>query len=232
MMICEDCQGIGLVPTAHGSRPCHCQAQVEIRARFNRIGIPPAFAYATLAGFQPSPHTQNALALARRYVREYISGQTKRGLLLTGSTGTGKTHLALAVAGDLAADKGIEARFVDMTRLLKRLHGAAFDTPAPETRDAILRPIFAGELIVVDDLGATRTNDWVFDEIQSLLGQLYNDETPVIITTNLLNQGYDAKALATQPTLGERIGQRMFSRLQEMCMAADMTGPDWRVSRP
>lgn len=229
MATCEICGGVGLVRTPTGSRRCECQAEKERQYRLGRVGIPPAFAGATLAGFRPCPHTGNALQLARRYVAEFIPGQTKTGLLFSGSTGTGKTHLAVAIARQLAEEKGIAARFVDMNRLIDGMRSAAFDTDAEESRRQIMQPIYAADLLILDDLGAARSNDFVFEIVQSLVGRLYNDMRPAIVTTNLLNQAFDPKA--SQPTLGERIGERAYSRLQQMCHATDMTGPDYRRTR-
>ncbi len=229
MAICEVCGGIGLVPTGRGSQPCQCQVEQERRIRLGRMGIPRLFASSTLAGFQPCPHTQKALALAHRYVTNYIPGQTKTGLLLIGSTGVGKTHLAVGIARQLVDEKGIEARFVGMDDLVDRLRNASFEKDTAESKREIMQPIYAGELIVIDELGGAALNDFVFDIIERLIGRLYNEQYPVIVTTNNLNQQFDPKA--RQPTLGERIGQRMFSRLQQMCFAIDMTGPDWRTKK-
>jgi DNA replication protein DnaC len=231
MAICEICDGIGLVPTGRGSaQRCQCQTEQERSIRLNRVGIPRLFSSSTLAGFQTaSPHAQKALGLAHRYVASYIPGQTKTGLLLSGSTGAGKTHLAVGIARQLVEEKGIEARFVGMDDLIDRLRNASFEKDAAESKRDIMQPIYAGELIVIDELGGAALNDFVFDIIERLIGRLYNEQYPVIVTTNSLNQQFDPKA--RQPTLGERIGQRMFSRLQQMCFAIDMTGPDWRTKK-
>jgi DNA replication protein DnaC len=229
MAICEICGGIGLVPTERGSRRCQCQMEQERSIRLGRVGIPRLFASSTLAGFQPCAHTQKALGLAHRYVDKYIPGQTKTGLLLNGSTGVGKTHLAVGIARQLVEEKGIEARFVGMDDLIDRLRNASFEKDAAESKRDIMQPVYAGELIVIDELGGATPNDFVFDLIERLIGRLYNEQYPVIVTTNNINQQFDPKA--RQPTLGERIGQRMFSRLQQMCFAIDMTGPDWRTKK-
>jgi DNA replication protein DnaC len=233
---CNQCGGIGLIRTERGSTPCGCQGVVQARARLGRLGSPTEYAGADLANFEPAPHTRKALLLARRYIEEFVPGQTKTGLMFTGSVGTGKTRLAVSTARALIDTKGLEARFVDVRELLDRLR-SSYDDAARETQSQILRPIFSADLVVIDELGAARPTDWIFETIELLIGGLYNRTVPVIVTTNLPNLAAGAQVrndyerAVRQETLGERIGPRMFSRLQQMTVGVDMTGPDWRAKK-
>jgi DNA replication protein DnaC len=180
--------------------------------------------------------------MARRFAQDFLPGFTGKdisGLLLTGSVGTGKTHLAVGVLRHLVEEKGIDGRFVTVPDFLDRLR-QSYDKGAGETTGQIFAPTFAAGLVVIDELGAARGTDWVFETIELLIGGLYNRMTPVIVTTNFRNldpggsaaAGNNDYARAARPeTLGDRIGARMFSRLQQMCTAVDMTGPDYRTRR-
>ena len=48
----------------------------------------------------------------------------------------------------------------------------------------ILRPIFDAEVLVLDELGAVRTTEWVFDTVNYILNSRYNENKTTIITTN------------------------------------------------
>ena len=239
-MTCEACGGMGLIKTETGSRTCDCQAAAGAAARIRRAHIPVGFASATLEGFRPAPHTSQALTAARTFAREFLPGMKScdtPGLLLTGSVGTGKTHLAVATLRAVIEEKGIDGQFVDVRELLDRLR-SSYDEGSSQSQAQILKPIMSADLVVIDELGAARPSDWVFETIELLIGGLYNRMAPVIVTTNLPNLAAGAAAFgnsyarATRPeTLGDRIGTRMFSRLQQMCLAIEMVGPDWRAKR-
>lgn len=238
LVTCELCGGYGLirVPETNSSRPCECQIAIAAAARIKRAGIPAGFAGASFRTFQRQEHTKNALQTARRFCEEFLPGKDgrTRGMLLTGSVGTGKTHLAVACLRHLIEEKGIDARFVDVRDLLERLRSTYRDEGG-DTQTQILKPLLRADLVVIDELGAARPTDWVFETIELLIGGLYNSLGPVIVTTNLPNAapgattGNNEYQRAARPeTLGDRIGARMWSRLQEMCVSVEMIGKDFR----
>jgi DNA replication protein DnaC len=98
----------------------------------------------------------------------------------------------------------------------------------------LLKPVFAAEVLVLDDLGAQKPNDWVWDTVALILNTRYNDKQSTIITTNYLDlpagggAKTDAERAARELTLGDRIGDRMRSRLAEMCVRVEMNGDDFR----
>ena len=241
MGICAECGGIGLLREQTGtgfvSRPCGCQAAAGALARLRRAAIPREYERATLSNFEQQPHTARAWATAVKFVEEFIPGNRDIvGLLLTGNTGTGKTHLAVGMLRRLIEDKGIDGRFVETRELLDRLRNSYHDN-AQETQEQILRPLWAADLVVMDDLGATRPTDWAFETLELVIGGFYNRQVTTIVTTNLPNlpaggaQGNGYERAARPETLGDRIGARMWSRLQAMCAGIEIKGTDWRVPR-
>jgi DNA replication protein DnaC len=101
----------------------------------------------------------------------------------------------------------------------------------------LLQPVFAAEVLVLDDLGAQKPNEWVWDTVALILNTRYNDKLSTIITTNYADlpagQGFQAdpdgkKPAKSEDTLGDRIGDRMRSRLAEMCVRVEMIGEDYR----
>jgi DNA replication protein DnaC len=174
-----------------------------------------------------------ALLTARRFVEEYPAGTAGKGLLFTGSIGVGKTHLAVGVLQRLVRERGVKGLFCDYRELLKNIQNS-YNPQVNTTELELLKPVFAAEVLVLDDLGAQKPNDWVWDTVALVLNTRYNDRQTTIITTNYADLPAaagaftDAERAAREPTLGDRIGDRMLSRLAEMCIRVKMTGKDCR----
>jgi DNA replication protein DnaC len=209
----------------------------DTAARIRRAHLPAGYAQASFANFSPVPQFRTACLLASCYADEFppLTKGEQPGLLFSGNVGTGKTHLAAAIVQAIAR-RGFQPLFVDLRELLDRLR-SSYDDSATESQAQIMRPIFAADLVVIDELGAARPTDWIFETQELLIGGLYNRMTPTLVTTNLPNlaagaatsSGYERAA--RPETLGDRIGMRMFSRLQQMCRPIPMNGPDWRARK-
>jgi DNA replication protein DnaC len=79
----------------------------------------------------------------------------------------------------------------------------------------------------------------VWDTVALILNTRYNDKQTTIITTNYADLPAGAgfkvdkdgkKSASSEDTLGDRIGDRMRSRLAEMCIRIEMAGEDLRQS--
>ncbi len=112
-----------------------------------------------------------------------IIPSTRPGLLFVGSVGVGKTHLAVGIIKDLIREKGIHCLFCDYRELLKSIQNS-YNPSVQATEMEILRPVFDAEVLVIDELGAVRSTEWVFDTVNYVLNSRYNDNKTTIITTN------------------------------------------------
>jgi DNA replication protein DnaC len=238
--ICED-SGLRLIVQPDGERyaqPCECRLQLQSARLLKRAAIPKRYEHCTLDTFEPGygqadQSLAKAFSTARRFVYEYPVTTEGRGLLLTGSVGVGKTHLAVGIIQALIWEKGVRALFCDYRELLKRIQ-ESYNPLVATTELQILAPVFEAEVLILDELGAQKPTDWVWDTVALVLNTRYNDKRTTLITTNYPNAPaamarYADKAIREE-TLGDRIGERMRSRLAEMCVEVEMRGNDLRQS--
>jgi DNA replication protein DnaC len=241
---CTICDGIGLVPVVNAqgkwvSRPCECQAMEREERRLSATHVPERYRDCSLDAYEIYHGADRSLAEAlltsRKFVEAYPVDTAGKGLLFTGSIGVGKTHLAVGVLQRLVRERGVKGLFCDYRELLKNIQNS-YNSQVNTTELELLKPVFAAEVLVLDDLGAQKPNEWVWDTVALILNTRYNDKQTTIITTNYADQPVgsgaknDAERAAREPTLGDRIGDRMRSRLAEMCIRVEMTGKDFRLT--
>jgi DNA replication protein DnaC len=237
--VCPLCAGSGwkAAPDApeRGVTRCDCQLRAYADAMFAAARIPKRYQHCDLSNYEfegSQLHLAPARMAACRFVEEYPVDKT--GLLLVGTIGTGKTHLAVGIAKALIREKGIPCLFYDYRELLKEIQNS-YNASVQATELGLLRPVFDAEVLVLDELGAVRPSEWVWDTVSLILNTRYNDNRTTIITTNFADEPAAAVARSLSParatrdeTLGDRIGERMRSRLHEMCRIVRMDGADFR----
>jgi DNA replication protein DnaC len=237
---CPVCGGSGWKSSGPDRRVVRCGCRMKSRAEalLSSARIPKRYEHCELSNFEfEGPHRNLASArmAACKFVEEYPLDNT--GLLLIGSIGVGKTHLAVGIVRELILGKGIPCLFYDYRELLKQIQNSYNDS-VKATELEVLRPVFESEVLVLDELGAVKPTEWVWDTVSLILNTRYNDNRTTIITTNYpddaphefngASEFARAQRSARGETLGDRIGERMRSRLHEMCRIVKMEGADFR----
>ena len=236
--VCPLCEGTGwktvLAERDRRVTRCDCRLQARTRSLLAAARIPKRYEHCELSEFDTrfeGAHgsLEGVLLEARSFVTEYPIENS--GLLLIGPIGVGKTHLAVGIVKELILKKGIPCLFYDYRELLKQIQNSYNDS-VKATELEVLRPVFETEVLVLDELGAVKPTEWVWDTVSLILNARYNDNRTTIITTNFDDRPAGAVAgprgAAREETLGDRIGERMRSRLHEMCRIIKMEGEDFR----
>jgi DNA replication protein DnaC len=240
--VCPLCEGTGWKTVSGGLdrrvARCDCRLQARFHALLTGARIPKRYEHCELAEFdthfEGAPATlERALLEAKNFVEHYPLEST--GLLLIGPIGVGKTHLAVGILKELILKKGIACLFCDYRELLKQIQNS-YNASVQATELEVLRPVFDTEVVVLDELGAVKPTEWVWDTVSLILNTRYNDNRTTIITTNFEDETAagvrrslsPARAAAREETLGDRIGERMRSRLHEMCRIIKLDGQDFR----
>jgi DNA replication protein DnaC len=244
--VCPLCEGTGwktLPATSSAPRDrrvtrCDCQLHARTGALLAAARIPKRYEHCELASYTadfPGAHPSLAFAhiSASRFAQEY-DPRDGMGLLIIGKIGTGKTHLAVGITKDLV-NRGVPCLFYDYRELLKQIQNS-YNATVQTTELDVLRPVFETDVLILDELGAVKPTEWVWDTVSLILNTRYNNNRTTIITTNFEDQPAagangsfsPARAATRAETLGDRIGERMRSRLHEMCRVIKMDGEDFR----
>lgn len=227
--LCPICNGSGFeVVPGKGARPCSCKTQNAKGKLFEAARIPRRYDKCTFDTFIPvkgNQHSWNAFGHATRLAEEYLieSKNTGRGLVFMGPVGVGKTHLAVAILHRLMDKFGVQCLFYESGSLLKEIQNS-YNAISQTTELRVLAPIYEAEVLVLDELGATKPTDWVRDTMMQIINTRYNDKKMTIFTTNYL----DKHRKEGDETLEDRIGVRLRSRLYEMCKTVIIEGDDYR----
>lgn len=229
---CPLCDDSGWTRTADnkGVKRCVCQGLKRRVRSFTDIRIPARLADRNLGNFQPTRDKRDAHRAVSRWLVDFQPRGTNPGLVLHGPVGRGKTHLMVALLGQLVFRYGVTARFVEFSHLLADLK-SGFDRGQGSAR--LLEPLVGVDVLGIDELGKGRNTEFEGTVLDELVSRRYNAGRTILATSNYppgAATGLAAPNLATQrvPTLPDRCGPRVYSRLQEMCTFITVGGVDWR----
>jgi DNA replication protein DnaC len=221
---CAFCYGTGMeVVAGKGARRCRCRANDAKARLLEAARIPRRYENCSFSNYKPEQGNSSqfiAFSLSHRLATDYPA--VERGLLFTGPVGVGKTHLSVAILHALI-EKGVSCLFYEFGTLLKEIQ-SSYDETSRTSELKVLDPIFNADVLVLDELGASKTTDWVRDTMMQVIGTRYNDKKLTIFTTNYS----DTRRKEIEETLEDRVGVRLRSRLYEMCRTVVITGEDYR----
>jgi DNA replication protein DnaC len=216
--VCPICDGARFVrvtddpadPRFGKPEPCRCVRAEDDRARtdrllrYSRLGAMQRFTFDTLLprGRSSIPAAQERYAhvveAARRFAEE------PRGwFVLTGVPGSGKTHVAAAIA-NRAIERGTPALFLTVADLLDQLRASyADDAEVPYER--LLEQIRTAPLVILDDLDAYSDTPWAREKFYQVVSHRFHAALPTVFTCDRAPEEIDDRlgARLTDPALSQ-----------------------------
>ena len=171
----------------------------------------------TVTDNRANPRQRDSLQAALNAAKSFAENPEEGcWLVLGGTTGVGKTHLAAAIWND-AIQKGRPAFFAFVPELLDHLR-YTFAPTSDVTYDELFERVKGEPLLILDDLGAQVSTPWAKEKLYQLLVHRHNARLPTVIT---MGQG-----VSVDPPI--------ISRLRDTVAATpvDIEAPDYRDGSP
>ena len=166
----------------------------------------------TFGNFE-SRRDQNAYNRCLAYSnRENLFSDSRNSLLIFGGYGSGKTHLAAAIANALI-DRGIPVLFGTFADHLEKIR-EEFDKTGQRQYQSMMKNT---PMLVLDDVGKEKLTDWGSEILFNVINYRYEHKLPFVLTTNF-----------DENQLGNHVGGAVYSRMCEMCTAVTTGGKDYR----
>ncbi|MGH9591837.1 MAG: ATP-binding protein [Bryobacteraceae bacterium] len=237
--------------------PCDCTGTGRTARTVSRARIPRRYEHCDFDNFDTDlygskrdsleSNRQNAAwdrsleqskLVVEAFARDYPVG-TETGLLIMGTCGAGKTHLAVAALRQIVL-RGHSGLFYDYRELLKEIQ-SSYNPVNQATELSVLEPVLTTDVLLLDDLGSSKPSPWAMETVGHILNARYNEKRMTLLTTNFLDTTDTAPppvvsrmpsgqqvAPSREDTLTDRLGQRVRSRLYEMCRTVELFAPDYR----
>ena len=196
----------------------------KIEAILGKSGIKKRYLSRTLESFKVTAENSEAFKIAVDYIKQFdkYSAQGK-GLYLEGTCGTGKTHLAVAIALKLIS-KGVPVickTSIDILGDIKR----CYERNSEVTEEEVLEAYKTVDLLIIDDLGKEQVTEWSVPVLYSILNERYEALLPTIITTNYNTSALVEKLSAKGDT---ETAAAIISRFVESYKRVTMAWADYR----
>ena len=174
--------------------------------------------------FEVNSNNKKVYQSLKNYSEKLVNEVERKGLILVGNNGVGKTHLACSIANELIKN-GIPIIYGTLINLLAELKNT-YDVYNNISEMKIIKLYEKVDLLIIDDLGKEKPSEWGLEKLFTIINSRYENNLPVIITTN-----YDQNSLIDRLSINGEIetAKSIISRLYEMCYLVKIDDRDHRI---
>lgn len=174
--------------------------------------------------FELNTRNEKVFNNLKNYSERLVNCIEKKGLILVGNNGVGKTHIACSIANKLI-ENGIPVIYGTLINLLAELRNS-YDTDNNISEMEIIKLYENVALLIIDDLGKEKPTDWVLEKLFLIVNNRYNNYLPIVITTN-----YNRNQLRERLCVNKNYSMvdSIISRLYEMCGGIEIKDEDHRM---
>ena len=174
--------------------------------------------------FEVNSNNKKVYQSLKNYSEKLVNEVERKGLILVGNNGVGKTHLACSIANELIKN-GIPIIYGTLINLLAELKNT-YDVYNNISEMKIIKLYEKVDLLIINDLGKEKPSEWGLEKLFTIINSRYENNLPVIITTN-----YDQNSLIDRLSINGEIetAKSIISRLYEMCYLVKIEDRDHRI---
>ena len=209
-----ECDGSGFVldEEANTARACRCRPRRIAIARTRSLDSAIPAKFRDLA-FERPPVSSILETMSRAHVAEVRDFCNRiepkldagEGLWFMGPPGTGKTSLAMLISQFALRSRRAVLIFTG-PQLLTEIR-MTYEDDSTHSYSELMGRLRSADLLHIEDLAVAKTNDWVLEQLYTVVNDRYQDGGSILFTADV----------AQPPDLGRHVGERTYSRLMEMC---------------
>lgn len=175
----------------------------------NSSGVPPRFSECSFFNFECRTETVKSIY---QKVCNFVSQEgNEEVLLMTGTKGTGKTHLGAAAVRDT------QGRYTSMEDLIYKVE-SSMNFKSPQTEEEVFNDYSAVKFLVIDEVGRSLKHEKEIEILSYILRKRYDNQIPTIVISNL-----------EKKVLMKNLGEAVVDRLRETATSIEFTGESYRI---
>lgn len=166
--------------------------------------------------FKVTDVNKKEVAIAKDYANKCINNEQENGLIITGSSGVGKTHLVAAISNELI-EKDKLVLIGRLTSLLDMIKETFKDSSKSENE--LIELFSNADMVVIDDLGTEKISSWALDKLYTIIENRNENKLPIIITTKLDKEGLLHRFKQSND---KELSDAVIQKLYQMCYGIEL----------